>query len=344
MTRGGFSPGRLLAVCAGLLALLAAVIVVSLFFGAVPVSPAALFSGSLPAGDAARAREILLGLRLPRVLLAALVGAALSASGVTFQAILRNPLADPFILGISGGAALGAIASAALGLDGAGPVAGSIARPLAAFAGSGLTLLLLLTLSRRSGRGSNVPMLLTGVVVNAFFSAVILFVITVVDYTRFQRVFFWLVGNLEPPAPGPLIAASAAVFLGLGALGLLSWRMNLLVLGEDEAHALGIDPDLTKRLAILSASLLTAAAVSLSGLIGFVGLMAPHAARAVFGSDNRVLIPVSALGGAIFLVAADTLARTLLAPVEMPVGIITAVCGGPFFLWLFHRSRGEAWS
>jgi iron complex transport system permease protein len=333
---------------------------IGLWVGAAPVSPLELLSGRLTGDEAARAREILFGLRLPRVLLAALVGAALSASGVTFQAILRNPLADPFILGISGGAALGAILVAALGLDlaatsgaaaaGSGGLASfltvagsSLVRPLAAFAGSALTLLLLLTLSRFSPRGSNAPMLLTGVVVNAFFSAVILFVITVVDYTRFQRVFFWLVGSLEPPAPGPLAATALACALGLAGLIALSSRMNLLVLGEDEAHSLGIDPEKTKRRAILAASLLTAAAVSLSGLIGFVGLMVPHAARALFGSDNRVLVPVSALGGAAFLVLADTLARTLLAPVEMPVGILTAVCGGPFFLFLFHRrQRGAA--
>jgi len=340
----GFDGGRLAGICLAMAVLLVIAVLLGLSVGAAPVRPWDLLPGALSGPERSRAWEILIGLRLPRLLLAAIVGAALSASGVTFQAILRNPLADPFILGVSGGAALGAILATAIGLEGilAAGLIGSLARPLAAFAGSALTVLLLLTMSRLGGRVSNTPLLLTGVIVNSFFSAVILFVITVVDYTRFQRVFFWLVGSIEPPEPVPLAATGAIVLVGLAAIWLLSGRMNLLSLGEEESRSLGVEPYRVKRSAILAASLVTATAVSMSGLIGFVGLMVPHAARALLGADNRSLVPVSALGGAVFLVAADTLARTLLAPVEMPVGIITALCGGPFFLYLFHRRRDGA--
>jgi iron complex transport system permease protein len=266
------------------------------------------------------------------------VGAALACSGATFQAVLRNPLADPYILGVSGGAALGAICSTAFGLDRS--PAGWALRPLAAFAGSSCTIILIFLLARMRGRVSNYPLLLTGVVVNAFFSAMILFIITVADYTRFQQVFFWLVGSIEAPGWGALGALTVAIFAGLCGLFLLAGKMNLMSLGEEEARALGVDADRVKRIAILTASFVTAAAVSWSGLIGFVGLMVPHAVRLVWGPDHRLLLPASALGGAAFLVAADTGARTFMAPVEMPVGIITAAIGAPFFLFLFHREKG----
>jgi iron complex transport system permease protein len=328
-------------VAAILTAVLAVVIVFAMGIGAtrVPVLQTLFGSSSgVSPEEALRMREILLGLRLPRILLAALVGAALAVSGATFQAVLRNPLADPYILGVSGGAALGAIATAALGLD-RGP-GGWALRPLAAFAGSASTIFLIFLLARLRGRVSNYPMLLTGVVVNSFFSAMILFIITVADYTRFQQVFFWLVGNIEPPAWSTLASLGAALAVGFAILYLLAGRMNLLSLGEEEARALGVDVNRVKRTAILVASFVTAAAVSWSGLVGFVGLMVPHAARLIWGPDHRILLPACALGGAAFLVAADTGARTIMAPVEMPVGIITAAIGAPFFLFLFQRGKG----
>jgi len=336
-----FSIGKLLRVTALLGAILFLVAALALGVGAARVSVIeTLFSP--PAGaraeDLLRAREILIGLRLPRIVLAALVGAALSVSGATFQAVLRNPLADPYILGVSGGAALGAIAATALGLD--RTTAGWALRPLAAFAGAASTIFLIFFLARLRGRVSNYPLLLTGVVVNAFFSALILFIITVADYARFQQVFFWLVGNLEPPAWPTLVALAAGLAVGLLGLCALSGRLNLLSLGEEEARALGVEVDRVKLGAILTASFVTAAAVSWSGLVGFVGLMVPHAARLLWGPDHRLLLPASALGGAAFLVAADTGARTLMAPTEMPVGIITAAIGAPFFLFLFQRQKG----
>jgi iron complex transport system permease protein len=338
-----FTPWRLARVALVLTALLLAVCLVALGSGAAKISIVDFFLGGAREGgvsgeEAIRARAILFGLRLPRIVLAAIVGAALASSGATFQAVLRNPLADPYILGVSGGAALGAIATAALGLD-RGPGGWAI-RPLAAFAGAASTILILFLLARLRGRVSNYPLLLTGVVVNALFSALILFIITVADYSRFQQVFFWLVGTLESPGWATLAALAAALALGLGGLFLLSGRLNLLSLGEEEARALGIDVARVKLGAILLASFVTAAAVSWSGLVGFVGLMVPHGARLLWGPDHRLLLPASALGGAAFLVAADTGARTLLAPVEMPVGIITAVIGAPLFLFLFQREKG----
>jgi iron complex transport system permease protein len=286
----------------------------------------------------ARAREILFSLRLPRVLLAALVGAALAGAGATLQVVLRNPLADPYILGVSGGAALGAILSAAAGLDTTG--AGWALRPLLAFAGAASTIFLLFLLARLRGRVANYPLLLTGVVVNSLYSALILFLVTVADYARFQQVFFWLVGALEPPGWPALAALGTAVTAGLAALWALAGRLNLLSLGEEDARGLGVDVERVKTAAILLASFVTAAAVAWSGLVGFVGLMVPHAVRLLCGPDHRILIPAAALGGAAFLVAADAGARTVLAPVELPVGIVTAVLGAPFFLYLFQREKG----
>ena len=334
-----FTAGRLARVTLLLSAILAVVILLALGTGAAPVPVLRTLFG--PAGgteETLRAREILFGLRLPRILLGAMVGAALASAGVTFQAVLRNPLADPYILGVSGGAALGAIVAAALGLDRA--AGGWALRPLFAFAGSATTILLLFLLARLRGRVSNYPLLLTGVVVNAFFSALILFIITVADYTRFQQVFFWLVGNIEAPGWPTLAALGVGLAAGFCGLYLLAGRMNLMSLGEEEARGLGVDVDRVKLAAILIASFVTAAAVSWSGLIGFVGLMVPHAARLLWGPDHRLLLPAAALGGAAFLVAADTGARTLMAPVEMPVGIITAAIGAPLFLFLFHREKG----
>jgi len=337
----GFRPARLAGLCLALLVALAAAIAFGLSVGAAPVRPWSFLAGSLSGEEAQRAREILLGLRLPRVLLAALVGAALSTAGAGFQAVLRNPLADPYILGVSGGAALGAILSALAG-SGEGSVAAELLRPVLSFGGAGATLALLFALARRSGGVSRTALLLTGAVINAFFSALILFVITVVDYTRFQRVFFWLVGTLEPVSYGTLAATALLVTVAVTLLILSSGRLNLLALGDEEARSLGVDPERIRTFTILAASLATAAAVSTSGLIGFVGLMVPHGVRAAIGPDHRMLLPTAALAGAVFLVVADTAARTVLAPVEMPVGVVTALCGGPFFLYLFHRSGRQA--
>lgn len=284
-------------------------------------------------------RSILLDVRLPRILLAALVGAALSGAGAAFQATLRNPLADPYILGVSGGAALGAVVFTAMA--GAVQAWSPLGRPIAAFTGAMLTLAVLFGLARGRGRTETTALLLVGVVLNAIDSAVILFLVTAGDTSRFQGALFYLVGSIgSPPAP-VLLSVAVLVAAGLLVLFLLSHRLNLLSTGEETAGHLGVEVERTTWTVVLAASLITAAAVAFTGLVGFVGLIVPHAVRTAFGPDHRLLIPASVLAGGSFLVLADTLARVVLAPVEMPVGVITALIGGPFFLALFLRRLRE---
>lgn len=293
----------------------------------------------LSGGGTPSARAILLEVRLPRIVLAAMVGAALSAAGAAYQAILRNPLADPFILGISGGAALGAVLFTALaGNHEPGPMAG---RPLAAFAGAVGTLFLLFRLARVRGRTATTPLLLVGVVLNAFDSAVILALLTAGDPARFQGVLLYLVGALGWAPWESLAAAAVLVAAGLAVVWALSHCLNLLALGEEQAATVGVPVERTVWAVLLAASLPAAAATALVGLVGFVGLIVPHAVRVVFGPDHRVLVPASAVGGAAFLLLADTLARTAMAPAELPVGVITACAGGPFFLVLYLRRLRE---
>jgi iron complex transport system permease protein len=280
------------------------------------------------------AQTILVGVRLPRLVLALLVGAALSGAGAVFQAILRNPLADPYILGVSGGSALGAVLFTAIA--GGVALASPVGRPLAALAGA-VSTLLLLSLARVRGRTEPTTLLLVGVVLNAFDSAVILFLITAGDATLFRDALFFLVGTVRP-LPWPILGSVGAfVAAGLIVLVLLSHRLNLLALGEETADHLGVRVERTTWLAVGAASLVTAAAVAFTGLVGFVGLIVPHLMRTLFGPDHRLLLPASILGGAAFVVLADTAARTVIAPAELPVGVITALVGGPFFLFLFLR-------
>ena len=287
------------------------------------------------------ARSILLDVRLPRVLMAALVGAGLSAAGATFQAVLRNPLADPYVLGVSGGAALGAVLFTVLMAG--DPMQASVTRPLAAFAGALASLAFLFAMARAGGgRTGSVTLLLVGVVLNAFESAVILFLVTAGDPARFQGMFSYLIGAVPVPAWQTVAAAALLVAAGLVPLFLLSHRLNLLALGEEAAAHLGVDVERTIWAAVAAASLVTAGAVAFCGIVGFVGLIVPHAVRAAFGPDHRLLIPASAVAGAGFLAIADAAARTVLAPVELPVGVITAVIGGPFFLALFWRRLRES--
>ncbi len=328
LTRGAF-----------LLAGLGGAVVLALGLGASPAGFSGLVDLALGRADAPT-RAILLEVRLPRILLAAIVGAALSGAGTAFQAILRNPLADPYILGVSGGAALGAaLFIAAAGGD---PLGGPLARPVAAFAGALFTLLVLFRLARLRGRTGSMALLLVGVVLNAFDSAVILFLLTVGDTSRFQGVMSFLVGAVGSPPWAVVLGAGAFVTVGLALLLALSNRLNLLAFGEETAGHLGVDVERTTWAVVIAASLVTAAAVAFTGLIGFVGLIVPHALRIAFGSDHRVLVPASAVGGAAFLVLADTGARTLMAPVELPVGVLTALIGCPLFLALFLRRLREA--
>jgi iron complex transport system permease protein len=318
---------------------LVAAILLALGVGASPAGWAGIVDVLFGRADGPT-RTILIDVRLPRILLAAVVGAALSGAGAAFQAILRNPLADPYILGVSGGAALGAaLFTAASGGD---PLGGPLARPLAAFAGALVTLLVLFRLARLRGRTGSMALLLVGVVLNAFDSAVILFLLTVGDTSRFQGVMSFLVGSVGSLPWAVVLGAGGLVLAGLAVLLTLSHRLNLLAFGEETAGHLGVDVERTTWMVVLAASLVTAAAVAFTGLIGFVGLIVPHALRTVFGADHRRLLPASALGGAAFLVLADAGARTLVAPIELPVGVLTALIGCPLFLVLFLRKLREA--
>jgi iron complex transport system permease protein len=317
---------------AAAVALLAAPLV-----GSTGISLRRAFDPSLPFADNVDAQIFFIA-RLPRTLAAGLVGGALAMAGVVLQALLRNPLASPFTLGVSAGAALGAMLAITFGLPAA--LGALPAVPVASFAGSigaGAIVYGLATLRQR-GFSTHV-LLLAGVTLNAFFSALIIFVQYLGDFTQTFRTVRWLMGDLDVGGYDPILAALP--FL-LGAFLLSAWLprpLNLLALGEESAGARGIDVRRTQRLAFLSATVATGAAVSLGGPIGFVGIIIPHLVRLLVGADHRLVLPASTLLGAAFLIACDVVSRTAMAPMELPVGIITAMLGGPFFLWLLIARR-----
>jgi cobalamin transport system permease protein len=284
-----------------------------------------------------QARTILLGIRLPRLLVTAMVGGALALAGAAFQALLRNPLASPYILGISGGGALGAVTAILLGFDVV--LLGVSTRPLFAFAGCLFALGLLSVVAGRRGRLRPHTLLLAGVVVNAFFAALIAFITYVVDPHHAIRIVRWLMGGVHLTTGAERLGAFVVLAVGTVVLLLESRALNLLALGDESARQLGVDVRRARTRTFLAASLLTAAAVALSGPIGFVGLVVPHAVRMIIGPDHRALLPVSLFAGGAFLVLADTVARTVRRPEELPVGIITAFVGAPFFLWLLAGGR-----
>ncbi len=330
------SPARFAAVLSALLLLLLAVVMLGLVVGPSHIAPAEVWSALWAGGGSGPLADIVLGIRLPRVLLAMLVGASLSTAGVVFQALLRNPLADPFILGVSGGAALGGIAMLSLG----GALGlGYAAVPPAAFAGCLITTLLLYMVAGTGSRVSATSLLLTGVVFNAFASAAIVFLASLSGLLEGSRIFIWLIGNLSVARIDLAGWVAGFLVVGLVAALLLSRALNLLALGDEAAEQLGVAIETHKRLLLLATSLMVGAAVSVSGLIGFVGLIIPHLLRLLLGPDHRLLVPAAAIGGAAFLVLCDTVARTMLAGRELPVGAITALVGGPFFLVLLRRSQ-----
>jgi iron complex transport system permease protein len=331
------SLGRMVLVLGVLSAALAAISLVALATGPSSVGVGEVID--LLIGDSAEAAsaDIVLRVRLPRLILGLLVGAALATAGAIFQALLRNPLADPYVLGVSGGAALAGIMVLAFG--GLLGVSTSMV-PIAAFGGGLLTTALLYWVSGGPGRSGSTGLLLTGVVFNAFASAGIVFLASIAGFFDGSRIFLWLIGHLsavEIDAAG-MVAVSVAV--GLGVACALSRSLNLLALGDDTAAQLGVPVDSHRRLLLLSTSLMVGAAVSVSGLIGFVGLIVPHALRLVIGSDHRLLVPAAALTGAGFLVLSDTLARTALDGRDLPVGAVTALVGGPLFIFLLRRAQG----
>jgi iron complex transport system permease protein len=330
------SLARLVAVLGSLSVGLALCIVLALASG-----PAAIGVGDVAdvirgvASDGASV-DIVLRVRLPRVVLGVLVGAALATAGAIFQALLRNPLADPYVLGVSGGAALAGIAVLALGSV-AGIPTGSV--PLAAFGGGLLATALLYWVSGGPGRSGPTGLLLTGVVFNAFASAGIVFLASIAGFFDGSRIFLWLIGHLSAVEIDAAGLVGASVGLGVGVACLLSRSLNLLALGDETAAELGVPVEAHRRWLLLATSLMVGAAVAVSGLIGFVGLIVPHALRLVIGSDHRLLVPAAALSGASFLVLSDTAARTILDGRELPVGAVTALIGGPLFIFLLRRAQ-----
>ncbi|NWF92490.1 MAG: iron chelate uptake ABC transporter family permease subunit [Syntrophaceae bacterium] len=320
--------------------LLCLVILISIALGSVRVKPLRsiliLFQSvlGLKGVGTETERAIILSLRLPRALLAGLVGAGLSVSGAIFQALLRNPLADPYILGVSSGAALGAVVAIMLGLS-----AFSIGLPLASFLGALLTILIVFKFGRQDGKIHPNTLLLAGVITGSFLSAVIMFFISISQKEELHTIIFWLMGDFSFSDYETISVILPYISFGFVILYLRARHLNLLLSGEEDALQMGVDVERLKLISYLLASLITAASVSVCGLIGFVGLIIPHSVRLIFGPDHRLLLPASAGVGASFLIASDTLARTLLAPVELPVGVITAAFGGPFFIYLLRTRR-----
>ena len=296
--------------------------------GGVSLSLSDLWSGAGPAGRDAR---LVASLRVPRVLLAALVGACLSLAGAALQALLKNPLADPFLLGTSGGAAAGAALATVAGMS-------PLLSPGAAFAGAVASSAAVAALARRGGRLDLQRLMLGGLIANAFFSAVLLGVFSLASAEAGRTMLFWMMGSLADASPGRLLALLPYAAAGAAALFLSASRLNLFAVGEENAAALGVDTERSKAIIFVASSLLTGAAVAFAGVIGFVGLLVPHAARAVAGNDQRVLLPLSAVSGAALLVAADAVSRFIAAPSELPIGAVTAALGAPLFAWLLLRN------
>jgi len=316
-------------------ALATASIIIAPLAGPTSISLRRVFDWSIPYADNTDA-QIFFVARLPRTLSGAMVGALFAAAGVVFQGLLRNPLATPFTLGVSTGAALGAILALTFGWSIA--VFGISAVPLAAFVGSLAAVGVVYALAQARHRGlSTTVLLLAGVTMNAFFSAMILFVQYFASFADIGRTLRPLMGNLDVSSYEPLVVSLPGFVIAFAVFAWLARPLNLLSLGPDSAESRGLDVARAQRAAFLSASLATGAAVSIGGPIGFVGIIIPHLVRLLVGPDHRLVLPAAALFGATFLVGCDLIARTILAPVELPVGIITALIGGPFFLWLLIR-------
>ncbi|HUE54882.1 MAG TPA: iron ABC transporter permease [Candidatus Udaeobacter sp.] len=330
--------------CSLLLVILFVVVIVALKFGAVPVSLYALGRDLLrfALGQSSQISTdygmIIWNIRLPRILLGILVGASLSVAGTSFQALLRNPLADPYVLGVSSGAALGAILALIVEPHlTISPALSVLLTPVGAFLGAAATITAVYFLGRREGQIDSTTLLLGGVITASFLSAIIMFLMNTLS-GNLRGLSFWLMGDLSTPLQKNIYwFLGVGFFAAAGAIYTTATDLNLLLAGEKEAMHLGVDVPRVRLVVYIAASLLTGLAVSVSGAIGYVGLIVPHAMRLIFGSDHRVLLPTTALGGAIAVVFADTLARTVVAPSELAVGAVTAVAGAPLFIYLLRR-------
>ncbi len=313
---------------------------VALFLGAYGVSPwgvlRALAGVLAPGLDAAQASDssIILDIRLPRVILAGLVGMSLAGSGVVLQGVFRNPLVDPFILGIPAGASLGCALSV-------GFLPGWPVQPMAFVLGMA-AVAMTYGMAKTQGEVSRLPLILSGVIVSAFFTAMVSVIKFLVDPNKLQSIVFWLMGSFSLADWRQVEIAAVGVALGLTPVALMRWRLNIMSMGEDEARAMGVNVKRDRVIFIFCSSLAVSLAVSVSGIIGWVGLMAPHLVRMLVGPDHRSLVPLSIAWGAAFMILADTIARNLTS-FDVPVGIITALLGAPFFVFLMRRGGKESW-
>ena len=330
------SDARRLSLVLGVLA--AALVVVAagaLFLGSAGISPRAVLSAVTGRAAAGSVESVVtLSIRLPRIAVAALAGGALAVAGVAFQALTRNPLAEPSVLGISGGAGFGVVMGQSLGLGLTALEA--VGLTACAFAGATVAAAAVYLIAA-AGRGLQIQtLLLAGVIVGIFFASAITVVISLLDANRLGGVIHWLLGNLAPVEPGSLGIFALLAAAGFVLVVTYARELNLLALGEEPAQQLGVNAERLKLVIFGGAALLTASVVAFAGPIGFVGLIVPHALRMLLGPDNRLLVPASAVGGAVFLLMADTVARNIVAPAELSVGVITSFCGAPFFIYLLR--------
>lgn len=325
-----------------LVGLLLIAIVVNVGVGAVEIGPLQVAAILLEHAGVSTSVEysqqqdaVLWAIRLPRVILAVLIGGGLALSGAALQGVFRNPLADPALIGVSSGASVGAVASIVFGFT----VFGRASLPLAAFVGALLAALLVYGMSRTEGRTPVETLILMGIAVNAVAGACTGYLTFLADDQQLRNIVFWSLGSLGGSTWGVL--RMVLPFIGLGLLLTPRWgrALNLMVLGEREARHLGLNTERTRFALIALAALMTGAAVAVAGIIAFVGLVVPHVIRLIAGPDHRLLLPASALGGALLLLLADLAARTLVTPAELPLGVVTALLGGPFFMWLLYRAK-----
>lgn len=336
---------RMILRCAVLVAILFVVVVIALKMGAVQVSLYGLARDLLSVlfrhtkAISSDYGMIVMDIRLPRILLGLVVGASLAVAGTSFQALLRNPLADPYVLGISSGAAVGSILALILESHFSfSPEVAGLITPLGAFLGAAITIAAVYFLGRREGQIDSGTLLLGGIITASFLSAVIMFLLSSLAGSNLRGATYWLMGDLSTPQPKSLLYLLGIGFvIAFGAIYTTAGDLNLLLAGEKEAMHLGVDVPRVRIVVYLAASVLTGLAVSVSGAIGYVGLLVPHVMRLIFGSDHRMLLPASAFGGAIGIVVADTLARTITSPTDLPVGAVTALVGAPVFIYLLRR-------
>jgi iron complex transport system permease protein len=327
------------------LALLALALLLSVAVGSVYIRPADLLtllrlrlSGAVLPAEMNPLATILFSLRLPRTVLMAVTGAALAGSGAAYQGLFRNPLADPYLIGVASGAGLGAIL--AISFRGPTSLLGFMAVPAAAFLGAIVTVFIVYELARVGKAIPATNLILAGVAVSSFATALTSFLM-LNSTGELRRALVWLLGGATMSGWQPVLAQLPYIGLGLGILLAMGHALNVMQVGEEQAQQLGLPVERVRLLVVVAASLATAAAVSFAGVIGFVGLIVPHVVRMVWGSDYRRILPLSVISGATLLLAADVLARVVMAPQEIPVGIITALGGAPFFLWVLHRVKNQ---